>query len=327
VSEIEPTRGLVGRSRTWLAWSVAIAALLYVAFSAFAGFGQVRGALAAFQWSYAIPVLGLTLVNYVLRGWKWDYLLRRLGVVVPLREQFLLYVAGLAMVISPAKAGELLKPYLVRARTGAPMARTIPALATERLTDGIACLLLAAVGVGRYAGESASLVYALVAASALGVPLLVTERGERAVLYAASWVPGGARVRAKLGEALRAMRTCASPVPMLVTVAVSLAAWFAECVGYQLVFAGFGRDVDLGIATFLYAFATVLGGAMPGGLGVADSALAYGAPPLIPGLPLGEALAASLLIRVATLWFGVVLGAFALTRVGGWLDAPSSPPS
>lgn len=224
------------------------------------------------------------------------------------------------MVVSPAKAGELLKPYLLRARVGAPMARTVPALVTERLTDGIACLLLAAIGVGRYAGESAPLVYGLAVASALGVPLLVTERGARALSALAGWLPGGGRLRPKVDETLDAMRTCASPLPMLVTVAVSVVAWFAECVGYQLVFAGFGRDVDLGIATFLYAFATVLGGAMPGGLGVADSALAYGARPLIPGLPLGESLAAALLVRVATLWFGVVLGAFALARVGGWLE-------
>lgn len=320
MSEESPRRGLVARSRRWLVWGLATAALLYVAFSAFAGFAEVRGALATFRWIYAVPVLLLTIVNYAARGWKWDYLLRRLGVVVPLADQAWLYVAGLAMVVSPAKAGELLKPYLLRARVGAPMARTVPALVTERLTDGIACLLLAAIGVGRYAGESAPLVYGLAVASALGVPLLVTERGARALSALAGWLPGGGRLRPKVDETLDAMRTCASPLPMLVTVAVSVVAWFAECVGYQLVFAGFGRDVDLGIATFLYAFATVLGGAMPGGLGVADSALAYGARPLIPGLPLGESLAAALLVRVATLWFGVVLGAFALARVGGWLE-------
>jgi hypothetical protein len=42
------------------------------------------------------------------------------------------------MVLSPGKVGELLKPYLLSERTGVPMTQTIPALVTERLTDGIA---------------------------------------------------------------------------------------------------------------------------------------------------------------------------------------------
>ena len=63
---------------------------------------------------------------------------------------------------------------------------------------------------------------------------------------------------------------------------------------------------------------------MPGGLGVADGALAAGAVAFIPGISQPAAVTASLLIRVATLWFGVLLGAVALFRVsallGGALD-------
>ena len=54
---------------------------------------------------------------------------------------------------------------------------------------------------------------------------------------------------------------------------------------------------------------------MPGGLGVSDGALAAGAVALIPGVDEASSVAASLLIRVATLWFGVGLGAIALFKV------------
>jgi uncharacterized membrane protein YbhN (UPF0104 family) len=36
---------------------------------------------------------------------------------------------------------------------------------------------------------------------------------------------------------------------------------------------------------------------------------------VVPGITEGQALAASLLVRLATLWFGVVLGALALLRM------------
>lgn len=306
-----------------MAWGVAVAAVLYVAGSVVAGVASVGDALGAFRWRWYVPVLLLTLVNYGLRGWKWGYLLRRLGVHVHWQDNLLIFVSGLAMVISPGKAGELLKPYLVRARTGAPMAHTIPALVTERLTDGIAALALAAIGVSRYAGDRAAYVYVPIVVTVLGLAVLSTERLSLAILGLMVRLPLIRGISAKLLEMYQAMRICVAPVPLFVTVAASLVAWGAECIGYQLIFVGFGRDVPLGAATFLYAFATIAGGAMPGGLGVADGALVVGAVELFPGCGRGEALAASLLIRVATLWFGVVLGALALLRVGRLLTEPA----
>ena len=309
---------LLLRFRTWLAWAIALAAVLYVGGTVYAGFAEVSAALRSFRWGLYVPVLLLTLVNYGLRFWKWHYLLGRVGVHLPVRENAAIFGAGLAMVISPAKAGEVLKPWLVRARTGAPMATTLPVLVTERLTDGIAVLALAAVGVGTYASDKMVYVWGPIAIVALGLGVLASERATAALLALAGKIPGVAKVVPKLDELLRAMRTCVSPGSLALTVAASLVAWGAECIGYQLVFEGFGLDVGVGLATFLYAFATVAGGAMPGGLGVADGALVGGAVNLAHvSEPL--AVAAALLVRVATLWLGVVMGAFALIPVSRML--------
>jgi uncharacterized protein (TIRG00374 family) len=313
----EPSaRDMVGRLRRWLAWGVAAAAVLYVAGSAWAGFAEVRQALTSFRWAWYVPVLGLTLVNYGLRGAKWVWLLRRLGVVLPWRESVFIFVTGLAMVISPGKAGEILKPWLVRERTGAPLTTTFPALVTERLTDGIAALALAGISVSRFAGDKAAYVWGPSIVTVVCLAVLAHRGLSMAILRLLGGLPGIRRVAPKLEELYVAMRVCLAPFPLFVTVAMSLVAWFAECVGYQLVFTGFGVHASLEAATFLYAFATVAGGAMPGGLGVADGVLAGLAPQLVAGLDAGTALAAALLIRVATLWFGVLLGAAALVRFG-----------
>ncbi len=314
---------LVLRFRVWLAWGLAAAALIYVAGSVYAGIGEVGSRLASFDWWLYVPVLGLTLLNYGLRFWKWRYLVGRLGARLPLREDAIVFGSGLAMVVSPGKAGELLKPYLLRARTGFPMAKAIPALVTERLTDGIACLALAAISVSTYAGESAQYVFVPIVGVVAGLGVLMHRGLSLRVLGILRRLPLISRVGDKLEEMYLAMRTCVAPVPLLLTVVASLVAWGGECVGYMLVFRGFGVDVSLDVSTFLYAFATVAGGAMPGGLGVADGALVGGAQRLVPGLDLPTAVAAALLIRVATLWFGVAVGAIALLRVAALLgDAP-----
>ncbi len=233
------------------------------------------------------------------------------------------------MVISPGKAGELLKPYFVRARTGVPMASCIPALITERLTDGIAMLALAGAGVTHFAPHKTD--YILIP-SVLTIVLLIVlaiEPLSMAVLRTIGRIPAVGRVAPKLIEMYRALRTTLAPVSLVVTMVASVIAWGAECVGYQIVFHGLGFEVPLRACVFLYAFATVAGGAMPGGLGVADGALAAGAHALVPGLDHATSVAAALLIRLATLWFGVAIGALALIRVsalvGGDLDLDKAP--
>lgn len=313
-------QNLLVRFRVWLAWGIAIAALLYVGGSLYAGLDKVGTALGGFDWWLYIPVLALTVLNYGLRFWKWRYLVGRLGARLPLKEDLVIFASGLAMVISPGKAGELLKPWLVRARAGVPMAQTIPALVTERLTDGIACLALAAVSVSTYAGDRAVYVFVPIALVAGGLGVLSHKGLSLAILGVLRKLPMVHRIGDKLEEMYLAMRTCVAPVPLLLTVFASLVAWGGECVGYWLVFRGFGIAASLEVSTFLYAFATVAGGAMPGGLGVADGALVGGAMELVPGVTEATAVASALLIRVATLWFGVVIGAFALLRAAVLLE-------
>lgn len=303
-------------------WSVAFAAVGYIGYSLYVGVDEVAGALGRFDWTWMVVALLLTIIgNYFLRFLKWHWLLLRLGVKLPFGESALIFVAGLAMVISPAKAGELLKPYLVRERTGVPMAHTIPALVTERLTDGIAALIIAAVSVSEFASDKAGFVYGTILVTFLGIAILMNERASLTILHVLSRVSILHRFADKLEELYKAMRLCLAPWPFFVTLVVSIVAWFAECWGYQLLWLGFGHEVSLAASSFLYAFATVAGGVSPGGLGVADGML-VAMPEKLLSLPRSDVLAASMLIRAATLWTGVLMGAVALLFVNPLLRRP-----
>ena len=296
-----------------MVWAIAIGALLYVGGTVWAGFSEVGDELVGFAWWIYVPVLLLTLVNYGLRFGKWHYLLLRLGVKVPFGTNVLIYLAGLAMVISPLKLGELLKPWLVKKKTGAPMATTTPALVAERLTDGIAMVILAAISVGTYAADQAWVLAVLALVIVAGLGVLASQGLSLGIIHLVGRVPVVGRIAPKLEQMYVATRICLAPVPLVLTILASLVAWGAECVGFLLVFEGLGVTASLDACTFLYSFATVAGGAMPGGLGVADGALVGGT---VTIMETSEAVAitSALLIRVATLWFGVVLGALALLR-------------
>jgi uncharacterized protein (TIRG00374 family) len=311
---------LIVRFRKWMVVSIAIGALLYLGGAVMADLDRVGGALEDFQWWILLPVCGLTLLNYGLRFIKWHYLLRRLGVNMPLADDAWNFTAGLAMVISPGKAGELLKPYVVRERTGVPMSTTVPALVTERLTDGIAMLILAGISVSAYAADKVHYLTIPAAIIVIGLAVLAHEGLSMASVRFLGRLPGLRGISQKMEEMLVSLRSCVAPVPLVFTIVLSVIAWGAECWGYQLVFHGLGYpDVGLEVCVFLYAFATVAGSAMPGGLGVADGVLAGGATTLIAGITQPVSVAAAILIRICTLWIGVAMGAFALLRVSSML--------
>lgn len=313
MSETAASQNLVNRFQRWVVWALVAGLLLYLAGSIWAGAGEVTSELRRFSWNLAIPILGLTLVNYGLRFAKWHYLIRILGVEISWKENATIFVAGLSMVISPGKVGEVLKPYLVTKRTGVAMSRTLPALIAERLTDGIAIIALAAISIGSFASDKVAWLVWPSVVFALGLALLASETLSLKLLSVLGKLPGIQRISNRLEEAYRAMRTCLAPAPFVATTVLSLVAWWAECIGFQLVFHGLGEHVGLDGSTFLYAFATVAGGAFPGGIGGADAALAAGATTIFH-VSESVALSAALLIRVATLWFGVLLGAVALLR-------------
>ncbi len=319
MNETDTSTNLVSRFQRWVVWALVIGMLLYLGGSIWAGAGDVASELKRFSWSVAIPVLGLTLVNYGLRFLKWHYLMHVLGVEISWKEDFTIFIAGLSMVISPGKVGEVLKPYLVTRRTGVPMSQTLPALIAERLTDGIAIIGLAAISIGSFASDKVAwLIWPSVMVVA-GLAILASERLSLKLISLLGVLPGIRRFSSRLDEAYRAMRACLSPIPFLATMLISIVAWWAECLGFQVVFHGLGESVPLDAATFLYAFATVAGGAFPGGIGGADAALAAGATTIF-GVSESVALCAALLIRIATLWFGVLLGALALLRLNKLIE-------
>ena len=327
---------LLIRFRKWLVIAIAFGAMLYLGGSIYADWDKVTAAVTEFNWWILIPVCSLTLVNYFLRFLKWRYLTRRLGVRMSFTEDAWNFASGLAMIISPGKVGELLKPYVVRERTGVPMSVTTPALVTERLTDAIGMLILAAISVSVFLPDKTELLITVGAVVGFGLLLLAHEGLSLWFVRTICKLPLLNKVGAKIEEMLVSMRSCVAPVPLLFTVVLSVIAWWAECWGFLLVFEGLGVETaTMQACIFVYAFATLSGAISPGGLGLTEVIMAglsiqFIMPPCGPELT-GDALvactsnatavasAATIIIRICTLWIGVAIGAVALFKVSNML--------
>lgn len=292
-------------------WSVALAALAYLAFSLWGGWRNVAAAAGKVGLVGLATALSLSLVNYGLRFTRWQAYLAAMGQAVPWRPSLRIYVAGFALTTTPGKAGETIRGVLLKKR-GVPYPVSFAAFFSERLSDLLAVVLLALLGLALY--PPARPVVAIGATLvAVGLVLL----GNAAL---ANWlearVSGTSRTSTLLRHGLavlRQARRCHEPMLLGGATVLGVIAWAAEAWAFYLVLGWMNVQVPLTFAVFVYAV-SMLGGAlsfMPGGLGGAE-AIMIGLL-LWQGIDAADAVAATVIIRVATLWFAVLLGLAAAT--------------
>lgn len=315
---------------------------VYVVFSIWADVGRVGEALGTFRWSAAALACLLAAGNYAVRFGRWEYYLRVLGIRVRAGDSLAVFLAGFALTVTPGKLGEAVKAFLLRASHRIPIARTAPIVIAERVTDLVALLLLALVGVFSFDVDRRFLVVgaALVAA---GLAVVSIDPLARLAIRAAGHVPGVRRFAPRLAEFHRSTATLLAPGPLVVAAALSTTSWFLECLAFWAVVRGFpGATLGLRAATFIYAATTVAGALsfLPGGLGITEAGMLALVLRLGSGITRGSAAAATFVTRACTLWFAVAIGVPALVlysrRKHVELDAaagasggspPSGPPS
>jgi glycosyltransferase 2 family protein len=273
---------------------------------------QISSHFRTFRWSYYPLVLLLTLVNYVLRFIKWHFYLGLIGVRdYPLTESARLFVAGFPLAVTPGKVGEALKGVWIKQKTGVPAARGVSVVLAERISDGMGVTLLSTLGVIAYPqywpaflAVLAGLVAVIVVSQVRPLALGLIRVGEN--------LPIINRFAHFLHEFYEGSFALFRPRATLIAVGLGTVSWFAEGVGLYLILVGLGvppGGQTLSIAVFVMAFSTVVGAvsALPGGLGATEASVT-GMLILLLDLNTDVATVTTLLIRFATLWFGVAIG-------------------
>lgn len=286
--------------------------LVIVGVALVADLPQVLSAVEQFEWGWLPLILGLTSFNYLLRFFKWHYYLRQVGIRhLGWGDSLRVFLGGFAMTVTPGKMGEAFKSLWLKKLTGASMARTLPVVAAERLSDALACALLASVGVFAYPDYWPAFV-AILAVMLGGIAVIQIRTLSLRLLGIAERLPLVSRFAHSLREFYESTFELLQLKNLLVAVGLGTLSWAGEGAAFFLVLRGLGVEPTLTLlfqATFILAFSVIIGGAstLPGGLGAAEVSLA-GMLALIIGLPREIAATASLLIRLFTLWFGVTLG-------------------
>jgi uncharacterized protein (TIRG00374 family) len=257
----------------------------------------------------AIPALiGISFFSYLVRYFRWQWLLRRADYKVALGYGFLAYLAGFAFTATPGKVGELIRiRYFSRANV--PASTSFGAFVFERAFDLIVVLLLASLVISQQKYFMIALSFVLIFLAflillALNVTLvnwiirLFDSLGWRPLAKLTLVVQGG----------LSTCRFWFNPLDLLFCFASGLIAWGATAVGFLLLTQDLGISIDAITVFAMYPLAMLVGAAsmLPGGVGTTELTivLLLGA----CGVSTGVATLAAVGIRLATIWFAMLVG-------------------
>lgn len=234
-----------------------------------------------------------------------------LDIDVNKKDSAIVFFSGLTMSVTPGKFGEVLKSYLLKKMDGISISRTAPIIFAERFTDVIGLAILSSFGAIVF--KHGELVLAIILLVIISIVAIVQSRSISLRLIGfGEKIPVISKFVHHLHELYESAYTLLRLRTLLIAIGISVVSWFFECLAMWYVLKGFGLDLSLIFATFVFAFSSMASAVsmLPGGLGVAEGSIVG----IFYTMEVPKAIAAgsALIIRFCTLWFGVLIGALTL---------------
>jgi uncharacterized protein (TIRG00374 family) len=296
--------------------SIIAGILLYFAVILATGYQEIFTAFAKLSAPIIALILGLSLVNYALRFIRWHWYTGQQGYQIPMGLHASYYLSGFALTTTPGKIGEAIRSRYLKAH-GVSYTHSFATFFVERYLDFCAIVLLSASAVLNFEGYQSLMIFAGVAIIAtLGLfksPITLDFIDGLKTKLSSEKLQS---LSQKLHGVIDSSGTLLQWHMMLGGLSIGLLAWGAEGVAFYYILETLEIESTLWLAIGIYSISVVAGAVsfIPGGLGSTEAVMgllliALGASP-------AEAVAATVICRVATLWFAVIIGAFTM----GWLE-------
>ncbi len=322
-SQVRPSKDKALRS--WKFWvGVAVSAIFVYWTVSGIEWNDFGSALQQAQYWWLVPAVAVYFCAVWARSWRWHYMLRHLK-PISVRRLFPIVVIGyMGNNIYPARAGEIIRSYVLKRNEGVSLSASLATVALERLFDGLVmCVFVfATLPFVPLPPIYRTLVigFSVLFFAALLVFLLLAANPDRtdqlAARVIALVVPE--RIRPRVGELatkfLRGLHSLNSPREVLMIFVSSVAIWLTETTKYWVVMHAFPFSVPFSVLMLMTAvvnLATTIPSA-PGYVGTFDK----------PGIEVlksfgvaGSLAAAYTIVLHVALWLPItLLGLFYMSR-------------
>ena len=126
---------------------IVISIAIYASFLFISDYNSISENLTQFKTEYSIPILLLVASSWIPLILKWDFLLKKNGIRIPIKKNILIWLSGSALSITPGQLGELIKSQLLKNIFNIPRSKTAPIVFVDKFYDLAGAFIASIIGV------------------------------------------------------------------------------------------------------------------------------------------------------------------------------------
>ena len=298
-------------------WVVIASVGLYGVFLFFSDFNIISEQISNFKYEFLPLILLLVSISWTPLLVRWQILLKKNDINIPIKKSFLLFLGGMSMSITPGHVGELIKSQLMKTIYNIPRTKTAPIIFVEKFYDLTGAIIASIIGI-IILGMDASLILISVSILIVIIFLIYYRPIFEFILKRVTKTKFFSKYSENLSDSYEIVRNSTTPQISSISFGLSVLYWIIISVAVHFILLSFGiESVSILKTISIYSSSVIIGAIsfIPGGLGITEGSL-IGLFSL-EGIDVSLALILSVMIRILTMWYSVSIGFICLKFTGG----------
>lgn len=283
--------------------------LFYALFATFSDLDKIKQVYQIIKLDYVGFIIAIVILSMFLRSLVQRFLLNVIGINISKKQSYLLFVAGLSMIVTPGGTGQAIKSHFINEKYGYPIPKTFPYIIAERFFDLLAVSLL--ITITLFLSFSITSLITICISSTILATMILALKNKKAREFFDSLL-GRIKILRNLllqnNEFDNSIASLFQPTIIFKGGILITAITFLEGLAVYLAFSAFNLKMDYFQSNQIYYTSIMLGifSFIPGGVGVTEGS--FVGILLSKGISLSVSTSLVIFIRLCIIWFATALG-------------------
>lgn len=266
-------------------------------------------------YDYSI-IFSLVIINIFISGYRYHFFLKQINVSITFKQSFLIFLAGLSMLVTPATSGSLIKSHIIKKKLGISFSQTSPLVFFERWIEFVSILFIMSILL-IWAFYVETIIVLLIGIPISIIAYLILKKGSGIVFVnkIASKIPPLKNMLITTSEFKDSITAISAPKTVIPMFLLTLVTKINTIFMIYLIFQSFGINLELFSSGQIFFTSQLIGilSFIPGGILITETSLIG----LLTkhGVEFAIASVAVIVIRLVTLWLSTIIGFIALWKV------------
>jgi len=269
---------------------------------------KIQQQIYDFKINYLPHILILIASGWFLALFRWHILVRNLGIDVPLRSNFTIFFSSMALAMIPGRVGDLVKSQMLKSRHNISRTKTAPLVFLERYYDLIGAVVASSLGILFFQPA----LYVMIIISIFLIICFIIASSKtffEKCFKKFSKVKFLSKFTEPLLDSYDVVHKSTRGKVSIIAILLSTSQWLVVSTAVYFTLLAYDiTNISILEVIPLYLSSIVLGAVslLPGGLGISEGSLAGFLNLFVDDISI--TLSISIIIRIFTLWIGIIVG-------------------